>query len=123
MTTKETDVQIGGELHIEDSVLDKIAEVAAGEVDGVHSVGRTGIGGAIDTVRGSSVSSDHGNREAAFSLDLVVVWGQNIPNIVSAVRTAVANAIRQMTDLETVAIDINIRDIFQGQLQAGRRLE
>ena len=122
MTTNENDSSVTGDLRIEDSVLDTIAAMAAADVAGVHSLGRSGIAGAIDSVRGGGVSSEHGQREAAFNFDLVVVWGHNIPDVVSAVRSNVAAAIEQMTNLQTVEVNIHVRDIAREEVEEGRKL-
>ena len=123
MTTNENDSSVTGELVIEDSVIDRIAAIAAEEVEGVHSLGRSGIAGAIDSVRGGGVSSEHGQRQAAFDFDLVVVWGNNIPNVVKAVRSNVSATIEQMTNLETVEVNIHVRDIArEEEEEEGRRL-
>ena len=122
MTTNENDSSVTGDLRIEDSVLDTIASMAAADVAGVHSLGRSGIAGAIDSVRGGGVSSEHGQREAAFNFDLVVVWGHNIPDVVSAVRSNVAAAIEQMTNLQTVEVNIHVRDIAREEVEEGRKL-
>ena len=122
MTTNENDSSVTGDLRIEDSVLDTIAAMAAADVAGVHSLGRSGIAGAIDSVRGGGVSSEHGQREAAFNFDLVVVWGHNIPDVVSAVRSNVAAAIEQMTNLQTVEVNIHVRDIAREEVGEGRQL-
>lgn len=112
-----------GELEIDDNVLDRIAALAAEAVEGVYSLGRSGIAGAIDSVRGGGVSSEHGRREAAFDFDLVVQWGQNIPNVVDEVRAKVTEAIETMTNLKTVEINIHVRDIHRDEEPDGRHLE
>ena len=122
MTTNENDSSVTGELVIEDNVIDRIAALAAADVEGVHSLGRSGIAGTIDSVRGGGVSSEHGQREAAFDFDLVVVWGHNIPNVVDAVRSNVAATIEQMTNLETVEVNIHVRDIAREEAEEGRHL-
>ena len=91
----------GGALVIDDAVLDKIAAIAAGQVAGVHSLGRSGLRGAISTVAGgaSGVSSEHGQQEAAFDFDVVVEFGHNIPSVVGAVREAVTDSIQTIRTL------------------------
>lgn len=123
MTTKQNDTDVGGKLEIDDGVLDRIAALAAEAVEGVHSLGRTGIAGAIDSVRGGGVSSEHGERQAAFDFDLVVQWGHNIPRVVDEVREQVAEAIQMMTDLTTVEINIHVRDIHREDPPESRNLE
>ena len=114
----------GGELVIEDAVLDKIAAIAAGQVEGVHSLGRSGLRGAISTVAGgaSGVSSEYGQQEAAFEFDLVVEFGHNIPSVVGAVREAVTDSIQTMTDLVTIEVNIHVRDVHQPVEPEGRVL-
>lgn len=123
MATEDNGTEVSGQLLIDDGVLDTIAAMAVEEVEGVHSLGRTGIAGAIDSVRGGGVSSEHGEREAAFDFDLVVLYGHNIPNVVESVRAKVAEAIGQMTNLETVEVNIHVRDIHRETEAAGRHLE
>ena len=112
-----------GQLEINDAVLDRIAALAAEAVEGVYSLGRSGIAGAIDSVRGGGVSSEHGSREAAFDFDLVVQWGHNIPTVVDKVRVKVAEAIEMMTNLKTVEINIHVRDIHRDDPPEGRKLQ
>lgn len=112
-----------GELIIEDSVLDKIAAIAAEKVEGVHSLGRSGLLGVISSAGGASgVSSEHGQQEAAFDFDLVVVFGHNIPRVVAAVREAVTESIKTMTDLVTVEVNIHVRDVHHPVEPEGRVL-
>lgn len=116
---------IGGATVLEPGVLDAIAATAASDVEGVHSLGRTGIGGALDTVGGGErgVSSEHGETQAAFDFDLVVEWGHNIPTVVSGVRNSVADAIRRMTDLDAVEINIHVRGIHREEPPVRRQLQ
>lgn len=112
-----------GELIIEDAVLDKIAAIAVETVEGVHSLGRSGLRGALDAATGTAgVSSEHGQREAAFDFDLVVEFGHNIPTVVGEVREAVVSAIGTMTDLETVEVNIHVRDVHHPVEPEGRVL-
>ena len=114
----------GGELVIEDAVLDKIAAIAAGQVEGVHSLGRSGLLGAISTVAGGApgVTSEHGQQEAAFDFDVVVEFGHNIPSVVRAVREAVTDSIETMTNLVTVEVNIHVRDVHHATEPDGRVL-
>ncbi len=113
-----------GELVIEDAVLDKIAAIAVEKVEGVHSLGRSGLRGALAAAAAGTpgVKSEHGNREAAFDFDLVVEFGHNIPSVVGEVREAVTNSIGTMTDLETVEVNIHVRDVHHPAEPEGRVL-
>ena len=115
---------VPGELIIEDSVLDKIAATAAETVEGVYSLGRSGLRGAIGSAAGGTrgVASEHGKEQAAFDFDLIVEYGHNIPSVVASVREAVSSAILAMTNLDTVEINIEVRDIHHPAKRADREL-
>ena len=115
---------VAGELVIEDGVLDKIAATAAETVEGVHSLGRSGLRGAIGSAVGGTqgVASEHGKEQAAFDFDLIVEYGHNIPSVVANVREAVSSAILSMTDLDTVEVNIDVRDVHPPEESGGRSL-
>jgi len=110
-----------GRTTISDAVVQKIAGIAAREVNGVHNLG-TGTArmfGAIrERVPGSSgpavtqgVAVEVGTRQAAIDLDIVVDYGVSIPDLARAVRRNVIAAIERMTGLEVVEVNIVVDDI------------
>jgi uncharacterized alkaline shock family protein YloU len=110
-----------GRTTISDAVVQKIAGIAAREVNGVHNLG-TGTArmfGAIrERVPGSSgpavtqgVAVEVGTRQAAIDLDIVVEYGVSIPDLARAVRRNVIAAIERMTGLEVVEVNIVVDDI------------
>src|SRR5215210_3233971 len=86
-----------GRTSIADSVVEKIAGVAAREVSGVHEMGR-GAARAFGTIKeklpvggaGPSVTQgvkvEVGERQAAIDIDLVVEYGVSIPDVAQSVR-------------------------------------
>jgi len=109
-----------GKTSIADTVVSKIAGLAAREVNGVRGFG----GGAarafgaiaerIPGARSSStqgVSVEVGERQAAIDLTIVVEYGVSIPELARGVRRNVTGAIEQMTGLEVVEININVNDL------------
>src|SRR5919202_5467175 len=77
-----------GGTRIEDSVVSKIAGIAAQEVDGVRMGGGTSqaIGGILSSVTGAGgqargVSVEVGEVEAALDITLTVEYGKSIPQI------------------------------------------
>ena len=99
----------------------KIVGIAAREIDGVHDVVGSGAGATItglatrvtrgDT-RAQGVSVDVGEREAAASINMVVVYGVSIPNVAEAVRRNVIDRVEAMTGLTVIAVDIAVNDLY-----------
>jgi uncharacterized alkaline shock family protein YloU len=113
-----------GRTSIADSVVEKIAGVAAREVSGVHEMGR-GAARAFGTIKerlpvGSGpnvtqgVSVEVGERQAAIDIDLVVDYGVSIPDVAQAVRDNVIQRIERMTGLEVTEVNISVDDVFLG---------
>jgi uncharacterized alkaline shock family protein YloU len=125
---------VGGEMTIGEGVLEKIAGLAAREIDGAYALGKAGLRGAIAGVAGAvtrggqpdrGVQAEHGKREAAFDLEVILEYGTNFPSVVGAVRQRIFERIREMTDLQTVEVDVSILDIhIEGEEEVtGRELE
>ncbi|MFN2505138.1 MAG: Asp23/Gls24 family envelope stress response protein [Acidimicrobiales bacterium] len=114
-----------GKTSIADSVVEKIAGVAAREVSGVHDMG-TGSARAFGTIRerlpvggsGPNVSQgvkvEVGERQAAIDIDLVVEYGVSIPDVAQAVRDNVIQRIERMTGLQVTEVNVSVDDIYLG---------
>jgi len=114
-----------GKTSIADSVVEKIAGVAAREVSGVHEMGRGAarafgsikeklpVGGAGPNVT-QGVKVEVGERQAAIDIDLVVDYGVSIPDVAQAVRDNVIQRIERMTGLQVTEVNISVDDVFLG---------
>ncbi|RIX28486.1 Asp23/Gls24 family envelope stress response protein [Amnibacterium setariae] len=114
-TTEATTI---GTTTIDDSVVEKIAGIAARSVAGVHDLGggaaraigalRSRVGGQD---RGQGVSVEVGEKQAA--VDLVVIAEYPVPlhGLADDVRSAVIDAVEQLTGLEVTEVNITIADI------------
>ena len=112
-----------GRTSIADSVVEKIAGVAAREVSGVHEMGR-GAARAFGTIKeklpvgGSGpnltqgVKVEVGERQAAIDIDLVVDYGVSIPDVAQSVRDNVVQRIERMTGLEVTEVNVTVDDIY-----------
>ena len=105
---------VAGESIIEDEVVASIAGIAAKEVEGVANLGKSSVrrlvAGAIAGAGGKArqgVSVEVGHKEAIVDLQLDVIYGFNIPNIVTEVRKKVASRLLEITGL--IAKEINVR--------------
>ena len=83
-----------GNTSIADSVVSKIAGIAAQEVDGIRmgSGGSQAVSGILGTITGGSsgsqtqgVSVEVGQEEAALDLTLTAEYGKSIPQLAEAV--------------------------------------
>jgi uncharacterized alkaline shock family protein YloU len=103
-----------GETIIGDDVVASIAGMAAQEVEGVGSLGRStvrrALSGAFADVAErarAGVAVEVGKRECIVDLQLNVHYGYSIPNIINEVRKKVAARLLEFTGL--IAKEINIR--------------
>jgi uncharacterized alkaline shock family protein YloU len=108
-----------GRTTIDDSVVAKIAGLAAREVSGVHAMGAAGPR-ALSAVRGmvgadrsvtQGVAVEVGERQAAVDIDLVIDYGVAIPDLAAGVRRNVINRVERMCGLEVTEVNIHIDDV------------
>ncbi|GAB2884779.1 Asp23/Gls24 family envelope stress response protein [Streptomyces deserti] len=109
-----------GRTTIADGVVEKIAGLAARDVDGVHAMGsglsRT-FGSVRDRVPGGTKSVTRGIKvevgevQAALDLEIVVEYGLPIADVARDVRENVIAAVERMTGLEVVEVNIAVSDV------------
>ncbi len=111
-----------GQTTIADSVVSKIAGIAAREVSGVYALGGgSGAAKAFSTMReripGASqsasqgVSVEVGERQTAIDLDLVVEFGVAIADLAQGIRRNVISSVERMTGLEVTEVNVTVNDI------------
>lgn len=108
-----------GRTAIADSVVAKIAGMAAREVSGVYKMG-SGASRAFGSLKervgaGPSVSSgvavEVGQTQAAIDLDLVVEYGVSIVELAQGVRRNVIGSVERMTGLQVTEVNIAVDDV------------
>ena len=114
-----------GRTTIADSVVAKIAGIAAREVSGVHDMGK-GAARVLGAVKerlpvGSSspsvtqgVNVQVGEEEAAVDVDLVCEYGVSIVDVAEAVRGNVIRRIEGMCGLGVTEVNITVDDVWMG---------
>src|SRR5919202_2329276 len=123
-----------GSTQIEDSVVAKIAGIAAQEMDGVRMGGGTtqAIGGILSSVTGGvggqsrGVTVEVGEVETAIDITLTVEYGKAIPSIAEAVRRNVINRVENLVGLRVTEVNISVNDVFfpeQERMQEQRQLD
>ena len=114
-----------GSTNISDTVVQKIAGIAAQEVEKVQVGGGTAavvtgfLGSVSSAVRGSSgsgsptsgVSVEVGQEEAAVALTMAIEYGVSIPQVTEAVRRNVINRIENLTGLRCTEVNIVVTDV------------
>ena len=117
-----------GTTRIANTVVAKIAGMAAKEIPGVQAMG-TGAGRAFGALRSrvpgagggqpalsQGVAVEVGERQAAVDLDIVTYDGESIVEVTDAVRRNVVDRLEAMTGLEVTEVNINVDDIYvEGQ--------
>lgn len=110
-----------GKTTIADGVVAKIVGIAAREIDGVKDVVNVGAGASITGLatrvtgggtRAQGVSVEVGEREAAASINIVVVYGVSIPQVADAVRRNIIDRVEAMTGLTVITVDIAVIDLY-----------
>ena len=113
-----------GTTNISNNVVQKIAGIAALEVEKVQIGGGTAaavtgfLGNVSSAVTGSSgggptsgVSVEVGNEEAAVDLTMAIEYGVSIPQVAEAVRRNVINRIENLTGLRCTEVNIVVTDV------------
>ncbi|MDQ6784029.1 MAG: Asp23/Gls24 family envelope stress response protein [Actinomycetota bacterium] len=108
-----------GRTTIAESVVAKIASLAAQEVSGVDSLGGAlsgAIAGVVGRVRGSEhktagVGVEVGTKQAAVDLTMKVRYPFPIHEVADSVRQNVTDRIESMTGLEVVEVNIAVTDL------------
>ena len=115
-----------GSTTIQDSVVSKIAGIAAQEVDGIRMGSGTSqtASNLLGSITGGSsgsqtqgVSVEVGQEETAIDLTLTVEYGKSIPQISDAVRRNVANRVESLVGLRVTEVNIAVNNVFFPQME------
>lgn len=122
-----------GSTTIQDTVVSKVAGIAAQEVEGTRMGGGTSqaVGGVLESITGgrsgggqtSGVSVEVGQEEAAIDLTMTVEYGKSIPQLAEAVRKNVISRVESLVGLRVTEANITVQNVFfpeeegQGQQQ------
>jgi uncharacterized alkaline shock family protein YloU len=113
-----------GSTMISDSVVSKIAGIAAQEVEGIRmgSGASQAVGGILGSITGGSqtqgVSVEVGQEEAAIDLTLTAEYGKSIPQLAEAVRRNVINRVESLVGLRVAEVNITVTNVFFPQEEA-----
>jgi uncharacterized alkaline shock family protein YloU len=115
-----------GSTNISDTVVQKIAGIAAQEIEKVQMGGgaTAAVTGFLGSVSGamtgsssgggsptSGVSVEVGEQEAAVDLTVAIEYGVSIPQVTETVRRNVINQIENLTGLGVTEVNIAVNDV------------
>ncbi|MCV7422666.1 Asp23/Gls24 family envelope stress response protein [Mycobacterium yunnanensis] len=109
-----------GTTTIADTVVTKIAGIAAREVHGVHDLGGSAsrvVGALRERIPGANVdlsqgvSVEVGEKQAAVDLEIVADYGVSIADLATGLRRNVVTAIERMTGLEVTEVNVTVHDV------------
>ena len=109
-----------GQTVVADTVVSKIAGMAARAVSGVHDLGggtarmvgalRERIpGGRVNVQQGISV--EVGDRQAAVDISIVAEYGVAIHELAEAIRKNIIVSVEAMTGLEVTEVNVTVHDV------------
>ena len=113
-----------GQTTIANSVVTKIAGIAAREVAGVHKLGG-GVARAMGAVtqrlsggesQSQGVTVEVGEKEAAVEVTVVVEYGESIPTVAGQIRENIVLRIEGLTGLMVTQVNVEVNDLhFAGE--------
>lgn len=108
-----------GATSIDDTVVTKVAGIAAREVRGVYDLGggtARALGGVTQRVgladeRTQGVSVEVGEREAAVDLTAVIEYGESIPQVAEQIRDNIVKRVEGITGLSVTEVNVTVNDL------------
>lgn len=108
-----------GTIRIHKNVIASIASLAAGEIEGVKSVGKSQKNGLLNILKKKSSSfitvDIDKNEQVMIDIPLIMKYGFNIPDIANKVQENVRAALEKMTNLLIKDINIDVQGIEKGE--------
>ncbi|MDD7926521.1 Asp23/Gls24 family envelope stress response protein [Actinomycetospora chibensis] len=100
-----------GSLSIDDTVVEKVAAAAAGEIDGVRGAARRVLGvptGSDDGDGRPRVSARVTGQTAALEVRLSVVYPASVRATTEAVRSHLRDRVHALTELTVSRVDVSV---------------
>jgi uncharacterized alkaline shock family protein YloU len=107
-----------GTTTIADRVVQKIASIAAGEVDAV-TVTRAGWTQVVGGSGLPSASAKVAGGSSRISVEIAAAWPSPLSAVAAKVREHVAHQVTSLTGIDVVAVDVTVADVVH--LETARR--
>ncbi|MGN1340632.1 MAG: Asp23/Gls24 family envelope stress response protein [Oscillospiraceae bacterium] len=100
-----------GTIKVSDSVIVKMAELAAAEIDGVYCRGQALVPANTRAKMLGSVRAKLNADTTEIHVDIVVLEGYNAVNVAEEVQKSIKSAIQSMTNFTVTKVDVNVAGI------------
>ena len=100
-----------GTIKVSESVIVKMAELAAAEIDGVYCRGQAPAPSNTKSKVLGPVRARLGEDTAEIRVDIVVMEGFNAVNVAEAVQKSIKSAIQSRTNFTVTKVDVNVAGI------------
>ncbi len=101
--------QIAGRIEMSEDVVATIAGLAARDIEGVHSLGKSRfltLTTKDDPTRG--VGAEVGNTEAALDLEVTIEYGCDIRKVSAELRQKIADQVDKMAGRKVIEVNIKV---------------
>ena len=103
-------------IKISDDVVAVIAGVAVSEVPGVAGMSGGFAGGISEVLSGKKnlakgIKVEVADTDAKIDVNIIVEYGTRIPDIAFEIQNKVKNAVKEMTGLDVVAVNVHVQGV------------
>lgn len=104
-------------LSFDDGVIEKIAGLAARNVDGILSLDGGMLSGITDRFRNQAdptqgIDAEVGQKQVALDMNATVEYGKDIHQIFEQVSERVVRDVRNFTGLDVIELNLHINDVM-----------
>ena len=100
-----------GTIKVSESVIVKMAELAAAEIDGVYCKGQAPAPSNTKSKVLGPVRARLGDDTAEIRADIIVMEGYNAVSVAESVQKSIKSAIQSVTNFTVTKVDVNVAGI------------
>ncbi|MBE6405517.1 MAG: Asp23/Gls24 family envelope stress response protein [Lentisphaerae bacterium] len=117
MRSPDSSTKVKGNIQIHESVVTSIVRKVASETEGVSRISGSSIVDNIAEIVGSkriqdrAISVQMGKSKVSVEVSVNLIFGYKLPDVASALQTAIEEEVKKLTGLNVSKVDIIIREI------------
>ncbi len=113
---EEINVTDDSSVVISEDVVSVIAGIAVSEVPGVVDTAGGFAGGISEVLSGKKklskgIKVEVGEKETKIDVNIIVEYGTRIPDIAFEIQHKVKNAVKEMTGLDVIAVNVHVQGV------------